>query len=34
MLVLFLVELVAFMSHSTETMVVLDPVNDQLVRAA
>jgi hypothetical protein len=34
MLVLFIVELVSFMSHSTETMVVLDPSNDQMVRGA
>ncbi len=34
MLVLFTVELAAFLSHSTETMVVLDPSNDQLVRKA
>lgn len=32
MLVLFVVELVGFLSHTTETMVVLDPSNDQLVR--
>lgn len=34
MLVLVIVELVGFMSHTTETMVVLDPFNDQMVRAA
>ena len=33
MLVLFLVELVGFMSHTTETMVVLDPSNNDTVRS-
>lgn len=32
MAILFVVELVSFMSHSTETMVVLDQSHDQMVR--
>src|SRR6056297_3468278 len=33
MVALFIVELISFMSHRTETMVVLDHSHDQLVRA-
>lgn len=32
MAILFVVEIISFMSHSTETMVVLDQSHDQMVR--
>ncbi len=32
MVLLFIIEFVGFLSHNTETMVVLDQSNDQLVR--
>lgn len=32
MVILFIVEFVGFLSHRTETMVVLDKSNDELVR--